>query len=101
MPSLAKLYNEFQDKNFVVLAIDIQEKREIVKKYVKQEKLPFPVLMDFTGQVAHKYGVRAHPAHYLINGNGEMVASILGARDWASPEIRNLIRFLLDQDQEE
>ena len=29
-----------------------------------------------------------------------MVASILGARDWASTETRNLIRFLLDRDQE-
>jgi peroxiredoxin len=100
MPSLAKLYNEFQEKNFVILAIDIQEKREIVKKYVKQEKLPFPILMDFTGQVASKYGVRAHPAHFLINGKGELVASILGARDWASSETRNLIRSVLDQDQE-
>jgi peroxiredoxin len=49
MPSLAKLYNEFQNKKFVVLAIDIQEKPEIVKRYVEQEKLPFPILMDFTG----------------------------------------------------
>jgi peroxiredoxin len=56
MPSLAKLYNEFQNKKFVVLAIDIQEKPEIVKRYVEQEKLPFPILMDFTGQVAFKYG---------------------------------------------
>jgi peroxiredoxin len=100
MRSLAKLYNEFQEKNFVILAIDIQEEREIVKKYVKQEKLPFPILMDFTGQVASKYGVRAHPAHFLINGKGELVASILGARDWASSETRNLIRSVLDQDQE-
>ena len=60
MPSLAKLDDEFQDKKFVVLAIDIQEKREIVKKYVRQEKLPFPVLMDFTGQVAFKYLRKIH-----------------------------------------
>ena len=99
MPSLAALYNEFKDENFVVLAIDIQEKREIVAKYAKLVQLPFPILMDFSGQVAFKYGVRAHPAHYLINGKGEMVASILGARDWANTETRNLIRFLLDQDQ--
>ncbi len=95
---MAKLYNEFKDQNFVVLAIDIQEKRAIVDEYVKQEKLPFPILMDFSGQVAFKYGVRAHPAHYLINGKGEMVASILGARDWASTETRDLVRFLLDQE---
>ncbi len=100
MPSLVKLFDEFKDNNFVVLAIDIQEKREIVKNYVEQEKLPFPILMDFTGQVAFQYSVRSHPAHYLINGKGELVASILGARDWASSETRNLIRFVLDQNQE-
>jgi peroxiredoxin len=100
MPSLVKLYNEFKDSNFVVLAIDIQEKRKIVKKYVEQEKLPFPVLMDIEGKVAFEYGVRAHPAHYLINGKGELVAGVLGARDWASSEARNLIRFVLDQNQE-
>jgi peroxiredoxin len=100
MPSLVKLFDEFKDNNFVVLAIDIQEKREIVKNYVEQEKLPFPILMDYTGQVAFQYGVRSHPAHYLINGKGELVASILGARDWASSETQNLIRFVLDQNQE-
>jgi peroxiredoxin len=100
MPSLAALYNEFKDSNFVVLAIDIQETTETVKRYVDQEKLPFPVLMDEEGKVAFSYGVRAHPAHYLINGKGELVASILGARDWVSDETRNLIRFVLEGDQE-
>lgn len=99
MPSLVKLYNEFRDSNFVVLAVDIQEKREIVKQYAEQENLPFPVLLDVTGQVAFEYGVRAHPAHFFINGKGELVAAILGARDWTDSEILNLIRFMLDQDQ--
>jgi peroxiredoxin len=79
MPSLVKLYNEFKDSEFVVLAIDIQESRETVKKYVAQAKMPFPVLMDFDGKVAYQYGVRAH---------------------WASTETRNLISFVLDQDQD-
>jgi peroxiredoxin len=100
MPSLAKLYNEFKDSNFVVLAIDIQETREIVKKYAAQAKMPFPILMDFNGKVAYEYGVRAHPAHFLINRKGELVAMVMGARDWASKETRNLIRFALDQNQE-
>ncbi len=100
MPSLVKLYDAFKDDNFVILAIDIQEKHEIVKAYVNQQKLPFPVLMDSTGQVAFKYGVRGHPAHFLINTKGELVASIVGARDWASPETHNLIRFFLDQNRE-
>jgi peroxiredoxin len=94
---LAKLYNEFKDSDFVVLAVDIQEKKEIVKRYVTKKKLPFPVLLDTDGKVARKYGVRAHPAHFFIDGQGKLVGSAIGARDWASDKSRNLIRYLLDQ----
>ncbi|MFQ5771878.1 MAG: peroxiredoxin family protein, partial [bacterium] len=65
MPSLVKLYDEFKDSGFVILAININEKKEIVKKYAEKEKLPFPVLLDTVGSVANKYRVRAHPAHFL------------------------------------
>ena len=97
MPSLVKLYEEFKDRGFIVLAIDIKEKKEIVKKYVKKEKLPFPVLLDTDGKVTTTYGVRAHPDHFLINGRGVLVGRALGAKDWASTESRDLIRFLVEQ----
>ncbi len=101
MPSLVKLYEEFKNSGFVVLAIDIREKREIVKKYAEKEKLPFPVLLDTNGKVANHYGVRAHPAHFLIDRQGEMIGKALGARDWASVESRNLIRFLVERNEKE
>jgi peroxiredoxin len=97
MPSLAKLYNEFKEDGFVVLAIDIREKKEVVRNYIKKAKLPFPVLLDTDGRVAARYGIRAHPAHFLIDGQGKLVATALGARNWSSDESRNLIRFLIDQ----
>jgi len=59
--------------------------------------LPFPVLLDTDGKVATSYGIRAHPAHFLIDGEGELVGAAMGARNWASDENRNLIRFLIDR----
>jgi peroxiredoxin len=97
MPSLVKLYKEFEDTDFVVLAIDIAEKKEIVRKYLSKAKLPFPVLLDTDGKVAARYGVRAHPAHFIIDGQGKLVGSAIGARDWASDASRNLIRILVEQ----
>ncbi len=99
MPSLVKLYREFEKSDFVVLAIDVQEKRDIVKRYAEKKNLPFPVLLDTKGKVAHDYSIRAHPAHFLVNRKGELVASTMGARNWTSKKNRALIRFLLDQNQ--
>ncbi len=96
-PSLVKLYDEFKNSGFVVLAVDIREKKEIVKNYAVKAKLTFPVLLDTSGKVANDYGVRAHPVHYLIDGKGELIGMVQGARDWASAENRNLIRHLVKQ----
>ncbi len=94
---MVKLYEEFKNSGFVVLAIDIREKKEIVKKYAEKKKLPFPVLLDTDGKVAQRYKVMATPDHFLINGQGKMIGRALGGRDWASVEIRNLIRFLVEE----
>jgi peroxiredoxin len=97
MPSLAKLYNEFKESGFVILAVDIAEKKEVVRRYVSKAKLPFPVLLDTDGKVAAQYGIRAHPAHFLVDGEGKLIAAARGARNWASDETRNLIRILIEQ----
>ena len=97
MPSLIRLYEEFKSSGFVVLAIDMREKKKTVRSYAEKEKLPFPVVMDYDGQVSGFYGVRATPDHFLINKKGEAIGRARGARDWTGVENRSLIRFLLAQ----
>ena len=97
MPSLVKLYNEFKGSGFIILAIDIREKREIVKKFADEKKLTFPVLLDADGKVAANYGIRAHPDHFLIDRQGKLIGKSIGGRDWSTTEVRNLIRFLVEQ----
>ncbi len=87
---MVKLYNEFKESDFVILAVDIREKKKIVKKFVEKQKVPFPVLLDKDGSVATSYGIRAHPTHFLINGKGEMIGVAKGGRDWARKRRRYL-----------
>jgi peroxiredoxin len=94
---LIKLYNEFNNKGFVVVGINDKEEKKIVKKYIDKYKLTFPVPLDIHGKVVKEYGVRAHPDHFLINKRGELIGKSLGPRNWMDAKNRDLIRFLLDQ----
>lgn len=95
---MAKLYDEFNSRGFTVLAVDIKEPPSVVRKFVNKGKLRFPVLLDTNGRVAGKYGVKFQPDHFLINRKGELIGRAPGAKNWASNEILNLIRWLLEQD---
>jgi peroxiredoxin len=95
---LIKLYDEFNNKGFVVIGINDQESKETVKKYIDRYKLTFPVTLDLQGAAINNYGVRAHPAHFLINKRGELIGKSLGPRNWMDAKNRDLIRFLLNQD---
>lgn len=99
MPSLVKLYEEFKDSDFVVLAIDIRETKKTVGKFVKKTRVSFHVLLDRDGKVSNDYGIRAHPAHFFIDRQGMIIGETLGGRDWTTTAVRKLIRFLLQKNK--
>ncbi len=96
MPSMEKLYKEFKNKDFTILAVDMQEDPETVKKFKAKFKLSFPILLDTDGVVASYYGVNAIPVTYFIDRAGYLYAAAMGARDWASEDAFLLIKHLLD-----
>ena len=97
MPSMEKLFQKFNEKDFVILAVDIQEDLEQVIKFKEKFKLSFPILLDTEGVVASYYGVNALPATYLIDREGYLYAAALGARNWASENAFLLIKHLIDK----
>ena len=92
---MEKLWQDFKEENFVILAIDIQEESKLVSSFMKERSLSFPVLLDGKGNVARSYGVRGIPTTFFLNPKGETISKAVGARDWASEESFRLIRELL------
>jgi len=97
MPSMEKLYKEFRNNDFTILAVDMQEDPETVKMFKARFKLSFPILLDEEGVVASYYGVTGIPATYFIDREGYLYAAAMGARDWASEDAFLLINHLLDK----
>jgi peroxiredoxin len=57
--------------------------------------LTFPILHDSDFRVGVAYGARTLPMTFLVDRRGIVRHRIFGARDWQSPEGRQLIAILL------
>jgi thiol-disulfide isomerase/thioredoxin len=96
MPAMQALYEKLKAKGLVILAVDLAEEVAVVRDYVKQNKLTFPVLLDKAGEVGGIYGAESIPTTYLIDRAGNVLGRGIGARwTWNSPEMVALFEKLL------
>jgi len=97
MPSMERLYGKYKDKGFTVLAVDIEEKPEVVRKFVKKYHLTFPVLLDSSGAIKSKYLVTGIPTSFLVDKTGRLVAKFWGERDWDETHAAAILEELLGE----
>ncbi len=98
MPSMEILYQDLKDKGFAILAISSDPQGSIVTRpFVASQGLTFPILHDSDYRVSGSYGVRTLPMSFLIDRNGTLIQRVFGAREWNSPEARELIHGLLQE----
>lgn len=96
MPSLEALYQEFKNKNFTLLAVDVGEHEETVQQFVRDRGFSFRFLLDEDGQVSAQYGVRSHPMKFLIDKNGNLIGIAYGYREWDTEEMKSLVQLLIN-----
>ena len=96
MPSMERVYQDLKDEGFAILAISSDPQGSIVTRpFVASQGLTFPILHDSDYRVSGSYGVRTLPMSFLIDRNGTLTQRVFGARDWNSPEARELLHGLL------
>jgi peroxiredoxin len=80
MPSIEKVYNEYQDQGFVVLAVNMtyQDDARKITPFLTERGLTFPVLLDETGDMADDYQLRSLPSSFFIGRNGVINEVVIG-----------------------
>jgi thiol-disulfide isomerase/thioredoxin len=91
MPSMEKLHQKFKDKDFVMVAINLQESASRVKKFYKEHKLTFTTLLDITGDVG-----RSIPTTFILDKNGRIIGKALGPREWEGKKSIALFEYLTE-----
>ncbi|HET6569069.1 MAG TPA: redoxin domain-containing protein [Rhodothermales bacterium] len=70
MPMLQKLYEEYRDEGFEVVAVSVGEPRTDVAPFVKTNGFTFPVLLDQDTAIANAYMAGAIPMSVIIDRDG-------------------------------
>ena len=80
MPDFNELNIELEKGNdAVILAVDVQEDINTVKKYLNDNKIKLNVLLDENGAISVKYRVNGYPTTFIIDRDGSIATSFPGA----------------------
>ena len=87
---------EFGPQGLTILAVDIQESRDTVARWIKEKGITAQVVLDPDGSVVAAYRVTATPTVVLIGRDGRLVGRGAGNRPWTSDAGRALLKALVE-----
>ena len=96
MPTIDKAYQEYKSRGLEILAVSLDAgSNSVVKNFMQELKLDFPVLLDPNMEVLRLYRQFSIPATFLIDKQGIVRHRELGYRDWTDPESRRLLEAIV------
>lgn len=99
MPSMNTLYQDFHAQGLVILAIASDAGgMATVGPFMQEYHLRFPILLDPQNMLGDRLRIPGLPTTYLLDRRGRIVEFEVGARDWNSTAVRQLVAQLLTED---
>ncbi len=85
-PNVVAAYNEFKDKNFTILSVSLDQRKENWVYAIKADNLTWNHVSDlqyWSNAVARTYHVESIPANFLLDPNGNIIAKNLRGEELA------------------
>lgn len=78
LQNLQEAQERFGEQGFTIVAVNVEDNREEVLKFIKPLALSFPVLLDPAGIVADLYQITGFPTGFLLDQSGIVESSTIG-----------------------
>lgn len=93
MPMIQELYNDYKEKIAFILVTD--EGKSKVQQYFDENDYDFPVYNNASSPPKPFSETNSIPASYIIDKSGTVIVDKVGAADWNSDKVRNLLDRLI------
>jgi thiol-disulfide isomerase/thioredoxin len=98
LPILETLHQELGGEGLAIVGVNVDRGGALrVQRFAEQQGLSFSILHDPEQQAASSYAVLGYPTTVIIDREGRIVLSVLGAWDWGHPDAMAWLRELLAQ----
>ena len=79
IPELQKIHDRFEERGFEVVGVSLDESgAAVVKPFVDEQKMTYPVVLDPRGQLADMLQTTVLPTTILVDRSGKIVWKKLG-----------------------
>ncbi|HCC07604.1 MAG TPA: TlpA family protein disulfide reductase [Clostridiales bacterium] len=92
MPEIEKIYQEYKDKDLIILTVNLGEDKNTVNEFIKNNNYNFKVLLDSDQTISQLYNITSIPVSYFIDKEGNISAKQVGSmtEDQMKTYINNL-----------
>lgn len=97
MPSMERLHEVYTGRDFVMLAVNVEQEVKDVRAFLEKHPHNFQVLLDADAKAQNLYGVNRFPETFLIDKSGKIVEHYLGARDWSGVDFLKKINSMMKE----
>ena len=100
IPDFIELYDTYGDKNVTIVGISVDEGEAVVKKFIEELKINYPVIMN-TKELQIQYEkaldrpIRSIPTTIIVNQKGEIASVHIGAKPKSVFE-REILKLLAE-----
>ncbi|MDO8616678.1 MAG: redoxin domain-containing protein [Dehalococcoidia bacterium] len=70
MPQFVQAYDRYQDQGLVIVAVNLQEGKGIVRPFADDFGIKFPIAIDRDGEVGDRYRLLGLPTTFFIGRDG-------------------------------
>ena len=88
---MQEIYDAYQAKGLVVLAIN-ENDRETVEKYFDKQRYTFTPLLQKEREIHRLYQIGANPSNYIVGPHGKIV---FGSEGYPEDQIRKTLERIL------
>ena len=97
-PRFVEFSNSYRDRGVKFIAINVNkdETLEDVKRHAKSNKLPYSYIYDASGSSALRFGARATPHVFVLDGKGLVVFQGAFDNNWRSSPTKKYVHDAVD-----